>query len=221
MEARAASGGKPGTLWVDFYVFQGDAVANAGGTNTQQSDWRAGGVWMWMKNEPASIDDYSFGAFTDISESLKFSKGKIGGLEGEATYTGASTGIYTRKDGAGFDLGYFDAKSALTADFGDARGMGTISGSINNIERSKDTPATVLAPGVDTVTLGKADITDSQEGGFFTGDTSMAGATESGKWGGQFYGKESNQQDARPKGVLGTFGAANDNVSLLGVFYGE
>lgn len=287
VEARAASGGEDGTLWVDFYVFQGDAVANAdstpeesysgvfgvgdyigdrvpGGTfraggnmklgdvhctggcgisngyvtegefrvknasssatqqtipatvnYTQQSDWLAGGVWLWMKDNPASIDDYSFGAFTDISDSLKFGEYLIGGLEGEATYTGASTGIYSSKDGAGFHLGYFDAVSALTADFGDAVEMGTISGSINNITKSEGTPSSVLAPGVSTVTLGQADITDSQEGGFFTGNTSAIDGM-AGKWGGQFYGEYST-----PDGVLGTFGAANDNVSLLGVFYGE
>ena len=52
---------------------------------------------------------------------------------------------------------------------------------------------------------------------FFTGNVSLAGHNNLGKWGGRFFGND--EPDGKPGSVAGTFGLSDgDGVSFLGAF---
>ncbi len=146
-----------------------------------------------------------------------FENGNLAALTGTATYSGPATGVHMMKADANADpvFDYFDATAELTANFGDATALGTVSGTITGGR----TDGGVSLP---ALTLGSADVTGSVLGGNFDGDTSGetgAGVALSGKWGGKFFGNHSDPTD-HPGSVAGTFRAntADNLQSLLGVF---
>lgn len=176
---------------------------SVGGTGTvQDTDYLAGGVWLYVPNSGA-VDDFEFGAFADGSD--PFEQGNIMALTGTATYQGDATGVYTEKESATATatFGYFDADVRLTANFGDGSTLGTISGVIDNAKEDGQ-----AIDGNPSLNLGSADIGASNSG-FFTGDTAMTlnDRNYAGKWGGQFYGNGDDPAD-HPGSVAGTFGGA-------------
>ena len=170
------------------------------------TDWLAGGIWVYLPDDVSDVGDVSFGAFANGGD--PFPQDNVAGLTGTATYQGDAAGVYmdSRPEGGGPSL--FNARTTLTADFGDGATLGTIGGTVHTVTEEDGTPF----PGL-TLTLGSANIGDSGSG-FFTGNTSMTygddgGRTFSGRWGGQFFGAGAAATDA-PASVVGTFGAATD-----------
>ena len=180
-------------------------------TTTSDADYLAGGIWVIVPDDATSVADYEFGAFGDGNDPFT---SDIAGLTGTAEYEGEATGVYTETEEGSTDIRYFAADVGLTAEFGDATGLGTISGTVTNfIDVVEDEPV----PG--TVTLGSADITAS-DSGFFKGSVTGSDDERSytGRWGGQFFGNDG----VNPGSVGGTFGghSMDDDyaASFVGVF---
>lgn len=175
------------------------------------TDWLAGGIWVYLPDDVSDTGAVSFGAFANGGD--PFPQDNIAGLTGTARYQGDAAGVYLNPNPEGGPEGgpsLFNARTTLTVDFGDGATLGTIGGTIHSVTEEDGTPF-LPSP---TLTLESADIGDSGSG-FFTGDTSMtygddgAGRAFSGKWGGQFFGEDA-AADA-PISVVGTFGAATDD----------
>ena len=174
------------------------------------ADYLAGGVWLIAPDDAASAADYEFGAFADGSD--PFMQSNLAAVAGAAIYTGDATGVYSTKEAEGTTVGYLEADVRLTANFGDANGLGTISGRMTGFVVD-DTPIT------GTLNLGTANI-GAQNSGFFRGAVTGADGERryTGHWGGQFFGN--GQADGRPGSVAGTFGghSTDDAVSFVGAF---
>ncbi len=183
-----------------------------GGTTmmTPDTDYLAGGVWLFVPDNATRAADYVFGAFVDGSD--PFDQTNLVALQGTATYEGAATGVYSEKTAESTSIGFFDGAVELTADFGDASGLGTISGSITDFEVDGENRDGTLNLG--TATLG------SQNNGFFEGAVTGSDNEYSyvGNWGGQFFGN--GESDGRPGSVGGTFGGSStdDVINFVGAF---
>ncbi len=176
-----------GDLWVDVYTDY---------TNDGDTDYLAGGVWVYVPDDVASLADYEYGVFVDGND--PFTQDNLARLTGSADYNGEATGVYVD------DKNYFlDARATLTADFGDNSALGTIEGRIYDV-----TDNGVPIPGNPQLALDKTNIGNSNSG-FFKGNTSMTfdGDEYTGKWGGQFYGNGGTND--QPGSVAGTFGGAS------------
>ncbi|MDE0398995.1 MAG: hypothetical protein OXL96_14455 [Candidatus Poribacteria bacterium] len=204
----AGTNGVNGQLWVDIYTdYDVTADANNDGTVGDDTDYIAGGLWVYRDDDATSLDDYEYGAFADVSD--PFEQANLGDLTGTARYIGSATGVYADARDTGRNY-FFDADVELTANFDND----TISGRIDNFSGDD-----VTITGSPVLRLADAPIggTDS---GFFTGDTSLRyeGEDYTGKWGGQFAGNGRN--DGMPGSVGGTFGGATADgyEGFLGVF---
>ena len=180
-------------------------------TQTQHdTDYLAGGVWLFVPANATSADDYVFGAFGEGND--PFDQANLVALQGTATYEGDATGVYSEKTAESTAIGFFDGDVELTANFGGGSDFGTISGSITNFEVDGE-------PDDGTLNLGTAAI-GSQNSGFFEGAVTGADGerTYVGNWGGQFFGK--GESDGKPGSVGGTFGGSStdDAVNFVGVF---
>ena len=198
----AEAGSVAGDLWVDIYTdYEGE----------NDTDYLAGGIWVFAPDTATNLTDYEFGAFVDGND--PFTSANVMPLTGTATYEGDATGVYSdRTVGRNY---FFDALASLTADFDANSGLGTIGGTLHTFEEGGAPVA-----GNPVLTLGTADITNANHG-FFNANTSMTfdGDAYTGKWGGQFYGNGASTNDA-PGSVAGTFGGAtaDDNYSFVGAF---
>ena len=208
------------------YTYSKEHELSTGGTLTSLSgnlrftpddtdaDYLAGGLWVRVPADAASVADYEFGAFMDGSD--PFRQANLAGLTGMATYEGGGQAVYSHQ---GENRNYFlDASVRLTADFGDASSLGSISGTVSDFRG--EGPASDAYEGV-SVSLGTAEIGDA-DSGFFTGDTSTSGTDSAftGKWGGRFYGNGA-AAGAHPGSVAGTFGAAaaDGGESIVGAYH--
>ena len=180
--------------------------------------WLAGGLYIESTGQGQNRSN-EFGAFFNGGQ--PFPTNNIVSLSGTATYEGEAVGI-GRISGFGSTDGQIIAFASdevrLTAEFGDATALGSISGRITDIEFAPDSDESQTLDSA--LILGRAPL--SNEGsGFFKGDTSYQEGDWSGtgKWGGQFY----NNGDF-PGNVGGTFGisftnsAENIDGELIGVF---
>ena len=182
----------------------------AGGTtvSTPDTDYLAGGVWLFVPDSAASADDVEIGAFGDGSD--PFLDNNLQAVTGTAEYEGAATGIYAATD----EVGYWDAAVTLNADFEGTDALGSIGGTVSQISADGD-----RLPGA--MNLDKADI-GSSDSGFFKGTLSgtVNDIVLSGQWGGQFFGN--GHSSGQPGSVGGTAGgtgtSANGNLSFVGVF---
>lgn len=178
--------------------------------STPDADYLAGGVWLIVPDDASSAAGYDFGAFADGSD--PFLQSSLAAVRGTATYQGAAVGVYSDETGGSTEIGYLNGAVTLTADFGDGNGLGTISGSITNLDVDG-------VPAAGRLNLGAADI-GSQHGGFFEGAVTGSDnkRTYTGHWGGQFFGN--GESDGRPGSVAGTFGghSTDDAVSFVGAF---
>ena len=163
------------------------------------ADYLAGGIWLIAPDNATRAADYEFGAFADGSD--PFMQSNLAAVTGPATYIGDATGVYSLRETEGLTVGFLEADVILTANFGDANGLGTISGRMTGFVADG-------YPEEGTLILGAASI-GAQNAGFFQGSVSDDGAADSrsvtGKWGGQFFGN--GESDGKPGSVAGTFGA--------------
>ena len=180
-----------------------------GGTQVSDTDFLAGGIWVYVPDDATSVDDFAFGAFVHGED--PYNQSNLLGLTGKYTYTGDATGVYSVL--AEESNYFFDADVTLTADFDDGSNLGTIGGRIHDVSVDDE-----LVEGDPTLNLDSADI-GGDNSGFFTGNTDMVyeGENYTGKWGGQFFGNDGSNP---PGSVAGTFGAATSDGanSVLGVY---
>ena len=212
-------GGAGDAIWLAQQVDGGRRVVFAypRAAEEEGTDWLAAGIWTFVPDseEPG---DYEFGAFADGGD--PFEQGNLQALIGTAEYEGQAVGVYyafsTSTDES--EAGPFTADVALEANFGTAEALGSISGTVSDVETEDGT-----AIGA-TLSLGSANI-GSSNSGFFTGSTSMTfgGRTYAGRWGGQFF--DDGAATDPPASVAGTFGAtvreAGGTGSLVGAFGAE
>ena len=192
-----------------------EAAGGGGSTETRQdADYLAGGLWVRVPADAASVADYEFGAFMDGND--PFRQANLAGLTGTATYAADAGAIMHHSHQETNDRYAVVGDVRLTADFGDASGLGSIGGTVSNFRG--EGPGPDYYEGV-SVVLGTAQI-GSANSGFFTGATSTAGTDSAftGKWGGQFYGN--GEAGAPPGSVAGTFGAAtaDGSESFIGIY---
>ncbi len=178
--------------------------------STPDTDYLAGGIWMFVPDNATNADDFVFGAFVDGSD--PFHQRSVMALQGTASYNGAATGVYTYKSGSDTGLGYWNGQLSLKVDFGGGTDLGTIGGSVFGLEVDDDYVAGSL-------TLGTANIGGS-DSGFFEGVLSGAvgGIGYTGRWGGQFLGN--GEADGEPASVGGTLGGRSEDrsASFVGAF---
>ena len=171
---------------------------------TPDTDYLAGGVWLFIPDSATSVDDVVFGAFADGSD--PFRQSNLMALTGTAHYGGKAAGI-----ASGSGIAYFEADVSLRANFGGASDLGTISGQMDGfvVDGSPDDGA---------LDLGAANI-GSSNSGFFRGSITSSN-TDTGKWngqwGGQFFGN--GGADGKPGSVAGTFGASTGELAIVGAF---
>lgn len=174
------------------------------------TDYLAGGFWLFFPDDLAHTQGYAGGAFADGND--PFRQENILALQGSATYSGWAAGTYTLRSLSGFDLDVFFGVANLTADFGADNGLGTVSGSITEVEVDGELIGATLDLG--TAAIG------SDKSGFFEGQaTGFAGAlTLQGRWGGQFYGN--GESNGLPSSVAGTFGgrSVDNTANFIGTF---
>ena len=193
-----------GRLWVDVYSNIGRPTGAMPDT-----DFLAGGIWVYVPDNATNVDDFTFGAFVHGED--PYTQDNLIGLTDVYTYTGDATGVYSvLADERNY---FFDADVTLRADFDDGANLGTIGGRIHDISVDDE-----LVEGDPILNLGTAEIGDTYSG-FFNGVTDMdyEGENYTGKWGGQFFGNDGSDP---PGSVAGTFGAATSDGenSVLGVY---
>ena len=187
--------------------------------NNEDSDYLVLGFWLRERKERSTRSNYTW--LVAASGNDPFESSNVAGLTGTATYEGPATGLYMLKANAAAEpeLDYFNAKANLTADFGDATALGSVSGRITS-------GMTEEGDALPEVTLGSANIqtniSSAGRGGNYSGNTSGmtdAGVAFSGKWGGKFYSNGASATD-HPGAVAGTFGAktADDLQAIIGAF---
>ena len=164
--------------------------------NNEDNDYLVMGFWLRERKERRSTES-KYGLIIASGGNDPFDRSNVAGLTGTATYEGPATGLYMLKANAAAEpeLDYFNAKASLTANFGDASALGSVSGTITE-------SMTDGGVGLPELTLEPADFT--QSGTNFHGDTSGTGLA--GKWGGRFYSNGASATD-HPGSVAGTFGA--------------
>ncbi len=189
--------------------------------NAQDADYLTLGYWLIVGRDSntGQLTGTTLGVSGGGSDG--FISANLAGLTGTASYEGPATGVVMSRENptAAPDILYFNAKANLTADFGDATALGSVSGRITE----GMTEGGLALP---EVTLGSATIlpnsSSAGRGGNYFGDTSGmtdTGVAFSGKWGGKFYSNGAGATD-HPGSVAGTFGArtTDDLQAILGAF---
>ena len=189
--------------------------------NAQDADYLTLGYWLivFRDSNTGQLSGTALGVSGGGSDG--FISANLAGLTGTASYEGPATGVVMSRTSTNVapEIDYFNAKASLTADFGDATALGSVSGSITE-------GMTEGGLALSEVTLGSVNIhpnsSSAGRGGNFFGDTrgmTDAGVAFSGKWGGKFYSNGASATD-HPGSVAGTFGAktTDDLQTILGAF---
>ena len=204
-------------------------------TGDDATDWLAGGYWLQLHGDigVGRIDRIEAGAFVDGPE-LRTSPTLP--TIGTAAYNGEARGFYGTVYGTddpnvpqgSVEVGLYEGKVALTADFQDA----IVSGEIDEItldyrltEAGSGDVFTGQIESEYTLTLGDAPI--AANGQFASKDITLAHPdltiTSSGSWGGRFSSEA--DADGNPRVVAGTHGGTGttpegSKASFIGAFYG-
>ena len=75
-----------GDLWVVYTDYEGE----------NDTDYLAGGIWVFAPDTATSLADYEFGAFVDGND--PFTSANVMPLTGTATYEGDATGVYSDRN---------------------------------------------------------------------------------------------------------------------------
>lgn len=211
--------GTRGTLAIDAYS------DHQGGNDT---DYLAGGLWLFIPEDASNTNDLQVGAFADGSD--LFNQDHITALTGNATYNGDATGIYSQEGGGSVtDAGLFRGNVALTARFGNNTADGDVVGRVHNIAIVQNATGNNVGTTINGyIHLQPAPISVADRGFFYSNtEARMSGSgvfssvnNIGGKWGGQFYGNDACTNI--PGSVAGTFGGRfssdNYNYTYLGLF---
>ena len=189
-------------------------------------------MWFgWWKREPIettpndvnanAVFDYAanYGGTNQVTD--------FANATGTATYEGAAIGYYGFYDIEAAEddrsrSGRFQAKATLTADFGDATDLGTISGSITEFDTEPTWSVTLksqnIATGGNTGEVAPADDADDSV------SWSIRGLPrDGGQWEAKFYSNfEDPADNSQPTGVAGAFTAQyGDHRKMIGSFGAE
>ena len=182
------------------------------------------GNWLFVPEDISETDAFDFGVFAGGDD--PFMVDNLQGLTGTVEYEGESVGMYAETTDEA-TISRFNAKVALTAEFGTADDFGSIVGRVYdfNIDGDQSSPLAELTLGgppfwrdsetsniFQTPPFG----TNHVPGGFIEGDTSADGGWH-GRWGGKFFGNGTAATD-HPTSFAGTFGATDGDRSFVGSF---
>ncbi|MDD9993776.1 MAG: hypothetical protein OXP75_18415 [Rhodospirillales bacterium] len=192
------------------------------------SDYVHFGYWM---NEAEENDQPVIMAAAIAGGTEESPISTVQSLEGQASYTGAATGLYVIRtftlDGEVQNRtgGQFTADAKLTAYFGGDDVavnkhysiVGTITGFVDRRDRAIDSSWSVDL---------EAAMFGSQQGAMFEGDTVGDAGADAGSWDGRFFGPvdvdndgtTTGKQSTFPSGVAGTFDAQFTNGAVIGSF---
>ena len=198
-------------------------------SNTDPTDYLAGGYWMHVDNQSQVAEIGAFIDGPDYDDNVDMP------VTGTAAYTGGAGGVYLTRLGTGIEnlpagtikQGEYHGDLSLTADFG----ANTISGNINNIDffyRYALTPdgnvyplQNILSSGYE-IHLGSASF---DQAGQFVGQNisvthpTIGIASTSGSWAGRF--STVDDSFGNPRGVAGTHrGEAIDTDGANSIFVG-
>ena len=182
------------------------------------------GYWLFVPEDVTAASAFDFGVFAGGDD--PFLVNNLQGLAEIAEYEGEAAGVYAETT----MISHFNAKVALTADFGTVDNFGSIVGRVYdfNIDGGTTSPLTELS--LQSVswrdTEGTTNIFQSVveggwpfPGGYNHGKTAADGDWQ-GRWGGKFFGNGSTAAD-HPTSFAGTFGATDGNRSFAGSFGAE
>ena len=187
------------------------------------------GYWLFAPEDVTDLDAYDFGVFAGGDD--PFLADNLQVLVGTANYAGEAAGMYAETTDEAM-ISPFNAKVALTADFGTADDFGAIVGRVYDFDIDGDTASPLMELNLGTVSWrggGTMNIFQSWEGGrplpggWIEGATTADGGWQ-GRWGGKFFGNGIATTDIPPSYVehpsafAGTFGATDGDHSFSGSF---
>ena len=205
------------------WQFTPDPTATAV-VETKDSDYLTFGWWIDAPKVAAS-GDYMFTVRTFASGMMPYDEANSGAavtaLEGDVKYGGSAAGLYAVKNVEGGEIasamhGAFTADASLTASFGNASAIGTLSGKIDNFQGGMDmSDWSVELKSTALEGNGLADAAGDSTNRTVMG---MIGDTKStgGGWSATLYGPTTNSQ--APSGIAGTFQADFTNANIAGAF---
>ena len=186
----------------------------------QTANYVSFGNWLFVPEDVANVDAVDFGVFAGGDD--PFMVNNLQGLTGTANYAGEAAGMYAEAA----TLSSFEAKVALTADFGTADDFGAIAGRVYNFDIDGDKASPLAELSLDTVSWRGGGTTnifqtwyagrDPVPGGWIEGGTTADGGWQ-GRWGGKFFGNGAAAADL-PTSFAGTFGATDGERSFAGSF---
>ena len=177
------------------------------------------GYWMQEDMPGTMADETAVGVFAEGNSPYRRGD-ELRGLAGTASYKGPAAGLYSRTAKGGTMTESFRGKVTLTADFGTADDLGTLSGQVHDIVRRD-------GQSLGTIDLLKAGIQSyqgrSQKYGphspMVEGAISRGGKSVAGSWDAVFYGAADFQQPViEPVAVSGTFRAKDGKEEFAGAF---
>ena len=191
------------------------------------SDYVHFGYWM---NEAEENDETVIMAAAIAGGTEPSVSGTVRSLEGQASYTGAATGLYVIRtfapDGevASRKGGQFTADAMLTAYFGgNDVALNKHYSIVGELKDFKDRQGGTIDSSWDVDLEAQF---GSQQGAMFAGETVGDTDADKGSWNGQFFGPVEVDNDAStmgnqsrfPSGVAGTFDAEFTNGTVIGSF---
>lgn len=195
----------------------------------EDSEFLSFGWWM---SEPAkATGTYSFDThYGGLAYAAFPTTDATGaGVTGDATYTGNAAGRYV----VGDEAGAFTADATLTAKFGNATDIGSISGSITNFQGAAGGMSgwSVALKKINMTDLTAApafvtSVTDSSASTYNGTVATLGDVTAHGTWQGAFFGNQKNPagiavrntENAAPLAVAGEFHADGAGANIAGAF---
>ena len=186
----------------------------------QTANYLSFGNWLFVPEDVTNVDAVDFGVFAGGDD--PFVTNHLQGLTGTADYAGEAAGMYAEAA----TISSFEAKVALTADFGTGDDFGAIVGRVYDFDIDGDKASPLAELSLGTVSWRGGGTTnifeswyaggDPLPGGWIEGGTTADGGWQ-GRWGGKFFGNGAAATDL-PTSFAGTFGATDDDRSFSGSF---
>ena len=180
-------------------------------TSRPDADYNVFGWWARDDGTSVRVAPFVFqvGTETDITTSL-------GPLQGEATYVGGAAGkvaVFNPLSDVNNAAGAFTADATLTAKFGDASVLGTVSGTIDNFSVEGEAKDWSVALKDATIGSGAQYSSGDNATTWTIGGTAAA---DSGWWAGSLYDLDDG---GVPQSTIGTISAEYGNIgAMVGTF---
>ena len=179
-------------------------------------DYLVWGTWVDAPENVTTPRDVARGAFSTGSDPYR--QQDLAALTGIARYQGDVTGVYFEPAHQPVGGYSFEARATLEVDFGDARRLGTIRGTVDNFRFQTSSDGTRQLRSGTKVSLEPAGIGGANSGYFEATATGgfLDGTPLSGRWGGRFFGNV--EADGKPGSLSGTLRSASDDRGFIGAF---